>query len=449
VLANLGGRQEQTDVQMASPDQLMTMIVPDKPRVKPDMSSASPEHIQPLASEDATALKVELTKYFTANTEGQAKWKFVDNLEQLLARNEAGVRAVAWEAFRDERIHSELKTNFDAKVVTFREHKSPYAVKQVGERPAKGWALFIAMHGGGGASKELNDSQWRHMQIYYKDHPEAGGYLYVALRAPNDTWNGFYDNYVYPLIDNLILQFQLFGNIDPDKVFIMGYSHGGYGAYAIGPKMPDRFAKIHASAAAATDGETTAKTLRTTKFTAMVGELDTAYKRYERNLRFKKEVETLRGDRTDIYPVTVTVIPGNGHTGLPDRDLIKDMYPAVRNPVPHEISWLQTDPVVKDLFWLHTPSPGKNQEIIASCHDNRFVVTANELVTDISVLMDSRLVDFSKPVSIELNGMTVTRNLASSLKTFCETLARRGDPEYAFSAALEIGKDQSGQLRLK
>jgi len=31
---------------------------------------------------------------------------------------------------------------------------------------------------------------------------------------------------------------------DPNKVFIMGYSHGGYGAYAIGPKMPDRFAAI-------------------------------------------------------------------------------------------------------------------------------------------------------------------------------------------------------------
>ena len=36
------------------------------------------------------------------------------------------------------------------------------------------------------------------MQIYYRDHPEAGGYLYVALRAPNDAWNGFYDVYVYP-----------------------------------------------------------------------------------------------------------------------------------------------------------------------------------------------------------------------------------------------------------
>jgi pimeloyl-ACP methyl ester carboxylesterase len=305
------------------------------------------------------------------------------------------------------------------------------------------------MHGGGGAPKAVNDSQWKQMQRYYKDHPEAGGYLYLALRAPNDTWNGFYDNYVYPLIDNLILQFRLFGDIDPDKVFIMGYSHGGYGAYAIGPKMPDRFAAIHASAAAATDGETTGKTLRTTPFTVMVGELDTMYGRYERNQKFKEQIEQLRGGRADIYPVTVTIVKGNGHTGLPDRDKIKDMYPAVRNPVPRELTWLMTDGVVKDFFWLHVPQPGKQQEVLASCRDNRFVITANAGVTSATVLMDAWLVDFNKPVDIELNGATVTRRFAPSLKTLCETLTRRGDPAFAFSAEFTVAKDSNGRLVLQ
>lgn len=449
VVASLDGRREQTDVQMASPDQLMTMVLPEKPASPSNPTPVASEVIKPLEPKDAAALKKELGNYFTAKPERQEKWKFPKKLEKLLAQNEAGVRAVAWDAFRAAPIHATLKTNYDAKVAKFEQHTSPYTVKQVGTRPAKGWPLFIAMHGGGGAPKELNDSQWRHMQIYYKEHPEAGGYLYLALRAPNDTWNGFYDNYVYPLIDNLILQFRLFGDIDPDKVFIMGYSHGGYGAYAIGPKMPDRFAEIHASAAAGTDGETTAKTLRTTKFTAMVGEKDTMYDRHERNLRFQKEVETLRGNRTDIYPVTVTVIKGNGHTGLPDRNLIPTMYPSVRNPVPRELDWLQTDVVVRDFFWLRASQAGKGQEILASCNDNRFVVTANEKVSDVSVLMDSRLVDLSKPVSIELNGSTVTRKLAPGLKMFCETLARRGDPAYAFSAELQIAKNKSGQLQVQ
>lgn len=412
-------------------------------------TAAAPAGGKPLAARDVRALREELAPYFAAPADQQAKWKFPAPLEKLLAQNEAGVRAVAWEAFRSAPVHAPLKTNYDAKVVKHGESTSPYTVKQVGARPANGWPLFIALHGGGGTPKAVNDSQWQHMQIYYREHPAAGGYLYLALRAPNDTWNGFYDHYVYPLMDQLILQFRLFGDIDPDKVFIMGYSHGGYGAYAIGPKMPDRFAAIHASAAAGTDGETTAKTLRTTRFTAMVGERDTLYGRHERNLSFQKEVETLRSNRTDIYPVTVTVIKGHGHGGLPDRDLIPTLYPSVRNPVPRELSWLQTDPVVRDFFWLHVAHPGKGQEIFASCHNNRFVVTASQAVSGVKVLMDARLVDFNQPVSLELPGATVTRLLKPSLKMFCETLVRRGDPAFAFSAELDISRNTSGALQVR
>jgi len=139
-------------------------------------------------------------------------------------------------------------------------------------------------------------------------------------------------------------------------------------------------------------------------------------------------------------------VKGNGHTGLPDRDLIPEMYPAVRNPVPHEVTWLMTDPVVKDFFWLHVPHPCKQQEILASFQNNRFVITANETVTNATVLLDTRFVDFSKPVDIELNGSTATRHFKPSLKTFCETLARRGDPAYAFSAEFTVAKDSQGRL---
>ena len=77
---------------------------------------------------------------------------------------------------------------------------------KVGKMPESGWPLVIAMHGGGKAPKALNDSQWRVMQSYYRDHPGDGGYLYLALRAPTDAWNGFYTGYVYPLVARLIRQ---------------------------------------------------------------------------------------------------------------------------------------------------------------------------------------------------------------------------------------------------
>jgi hypothetical protein len=105
--------------------------------------------------------------------------------------------------------------------------------------------------------------------------------------------------------------------------------------------------------------------------------------------------------------------------------------------------------VVKDFFWLHAAHPGKGREIDASCENNRFVITANAGVTNATVLMDSRLVDFKKPVEIELNGASVRRRFVPSLKTLCETLGRRGDPGYAFSAEFRIANNADGRLAVQ
>jgi hypothetical protein len=205
VVAQLNGRVAQAEVTaQESGDEQVTLTLPEKPPVAAEPSEAVPQPVKPLPPNDSVRLKEELDKYFAANAVRQAKWKFPSRLGKLLRENEPAVRQVAWESYRRAPIHTSLKADFDTNVVRFEQYISPYTVKQVGTRPAKGWPLFIAMHGGGGAPKQVNDSQWKQMQRYYRDHPEAGGYLYLALRAPNDTWNGFYDNYVYPLIDNLI-----------------------------------------------------------------------------------------------------------------------------------------------------------------------------------------------------------------------------------------------------
>ncbi len=405
------------------------------PEAKASAAPVAPK--RRLAPGQEAKLRSALAEYFAAPAEQQATWGFPPALEKLLLKDEAAVRTIAWEAFRAAPVHAGLRADFDTHQVRFEQYLSPYTVKTVGHRPEHGWPLFIALHGGGNAPKRVNDQQWHVMQSYYRDQDSVPGYLYVALRAPNDTWNGFYDNYVYPLVARLIDQFLLFADVDPDKVFLMGYSHGGYGAFAIGPKMPDRFAAIHASAAAPTDGETSAKTLRNTVFTYMVGEKDLAYGRLPRCQAFDQKIRELRGDRHDIYPVTLEFIPGNGHTGLPDRDKIKSMYPAVRNPVPRELTWELTDPVIRDFFWLEVPQPAKQQEIDATCHDNCVIVTTKGIAAA-NVLLDGRLVDWRKPVVFSVNGHSSSQRLRPSLRTLCETLRERGDPGLAFAAMVKL-----------
>jgi predicted esterase len=351
-------------------------------------------------------------------------------LDKLLLLNEEAVRNAVWKAYREADINAEAKKDFQADQVRYQKHLSPYVVKKVGKKPDGGWPLVIAMHGGGNAPQALNDSQWKHMQIYYKDHPGDAGYLYVALRAPNNTWNGFYDTYVPPLVINLIRQFTQFGDVDPDKVFIMGYSHGGYGAFYIGPKIPDRFAGIHASASAPTDGTISPNSLRNTRFTFMIGEKDTAYGRAERCQKFNAQIEKLQKDNPGDFPVKMEWVPNNGHGGLPDRDKLKEMLPHRRESMPKHLTWDLTDNVLDSFFWLSVAKPGAGQSIDAKLDGNAVTITTTK-VEAFNLELDSRLVRYDRPLTITLNGQKREVALTPTLRTLCETLMDRGDPRLA------------------
>jgi hypothetical protein len=385
-----------------------------------------------LTAEQAGQVEKAAREYYSATPAEQAKWHFGPTLDRLLLEGEPAVREAAWKAYRDAPIHDKLKEDFDANRVRYQKHVSPYKVKKVGKRPEGGWPLFIALHGGGGAPKAVNDSQWEHMQRYYRDQPSVTGYQYLALRAPNDTWNGFYDDYVPPLVLNLVRQFLLFGDVNPDKVYLLGYSHGGYGAFFIGPKTPDRFAAVHSSAAAPTDGAISPVTLRKTRFTYMVGEKDNAHGRRERCEKFNEAVKTLKEQNKGDYPVEMELKAGFGHGGLPDRDKVKEMYPFTRNPAPRRLTWELTDPVLTHFYWLAVPQPGKGQYLDAEARDNAVRVTTRG-VKQFELALDGRLIAWDKPLRVSVDGKEQTLTGRPSFRTLCQTLAERGDPRLAFS----------------
>jgi hypothetical protein len=294
------------------------------------------------------------------------------------------------------------------------------------------------MHGGGNAPASLNDQQWRAMFKRYKDHPEVGGYVYLSLRAPNDTWNGFYDDAICPLVERLIRQFVVLADVNPDKVYTLGASHGGYGAFVIGPKMPGRFAAIHASASAPTPGETRGENLRNVRFTFMVGERDTAYGRAERCLEFEREIQTWRG-RYGGYPGRFEWEPGVGHQ-VPDLDKLAEMLKAGgRKPHPTRIVWAQSDDALKHFYWIQALHPSSDGRIEASVKDNAITLKA-EHQDEVVVWLDAPLIDLARPVSVTRpDGRAVASTTQPNLETYCMGLEERGDPRLA--APLRIAID--------
>lgn len=389
-------------------------------------------------TETGQKLVEALQAYFATPADQRSEIKFDEAFDKLLVEQPTAVRQLAWEAWTKGDEAKKRIADYEEDQVTWEDYTSPYVVKDVGQRPGNGWPLFIAMHGGGGVPKRFNDSQWEHMQIYYRDQKDVEGYRYLALRAPTDEWNGFYTNYNLPMTNHLIEQFLIAGDVDPNRIYIMGYSHGGYGTWYIARQMADRFAAAHASASAPSIGNDVGRNMRNTRFSFMFGEKDTSYERLKRCRSFEefmKEVMSEPGN--EDYPVVAEFQAGYGHGGLPDRDKIKEMYSFERTPRPSHVTWLPTNPKVTQFNWLEVEEVSGGQVIDAKLDGQDLKVEAKK-TPKLIVYVDERMVDVKEKLAVNINGEESEVSLQPSLKTLVETLATRGDDELAFTVRLEF-----------
>ncbi|MGA2498743.1 MAG: polyhydroxyalkanoate depolymerase, partial [Tepidisphaeraceae bacterium] len=103
----------------------------------------------------------------------------------------------------------------------------PFFYEVFGDKPNASRSLFISMHGGGNAPKQLNDQQWENQKHLYR--PAEG--VYLAPRAPTNTWNLWHESHIDRMFARLIEDLIVFEDVDPNRVYIMGYSAGGDGVY--------------------------------------------------------------------------------------------------------------------------------------------------------------------------------------------------------------------------
>ena len=328
-----------------------------------------------------------------------------------------------------------------AKVIRIGEREMKFESVHFGTKenaPKDGRSIFISMHGGGGAPAELNDSQWQNQIQLARAYKPAEG-IYIAPRAPTNSWKLWHEDHIDVLFARLIENLVVLENVNPNRVYILGYSAGGDGVYQLAPRMAD-----HWAAAAMMAGHPNSASplgLRNVPFAIQVGENDSAFRRNKVAADWGKKLDDLQKDDPAGYAHFVELHAGKGHwMGLQDRKAIPWMEKFTRNPLPDRIAWHQDGVTHNRLYWLAVPTGiAKNgQEIVASRSGQTITLTAKD-IPQITVLLNDTMLDLDKPVTIQSGGKTlVSVIMPRTIATIARTLEERRDPHLIFSAEVTV-----------
>ncbi len=330
-----------------------------------------------------------------------------------------------------ERLHQERRAELDSGEITLGEHTMPIFYKTFGERPEGGRSLFISMHGGGNAPPRVNDRQWRNQQGLYE--LEEG--VYVAPRAPTNTWNLWHEEHIDGLFDRLIEDMVLCEDVNPNRVYIMGYSAGGDGVYQLAPRMADRWAA--AAMMAGHPNETSPLGLRNLPFALQVGELDAPYDRNKVAREWGEKLAALREQDPEGYEHYFELHAGKGHwMDREDAKAVPWMAEFTRIPWPKRVVWKQDDVTHTRSYWLGVPAEQAEagDEIVAIV-DGQQVRIETDDVTEVIVRLNDSLVNLDEPVIITHGENEVFRGVVPrTIGAMARSLAERGDPDLMFAA---------------
>jgi hypothetical protein len=333
------------------------------------------------------------------------------------------------------RTKQERAADFKARQIIEGDLKMPYAYRTFGDKPASGRGLFISMHGGGNAPKRVNDQQWENQKILYT--PAEG--VYLAPRAPTNTWNLWHEPHIDRMFDRLIRDLIVFEDVDPNRVYLMGYSAGGDGTYQLAPRMADRFAA--ASMMAGHPNDASPLGLRNLPFAIHVGALDAGYKRNEVATEWGKKLAELRKADPAGYEHFAKLHEGRGHwMNRQDAEAVPWMAKFTRQRFPTKVVWKQAGVTHDRFYWLAVPAgAAKSGTLVEAVRDGQKIAITAEGVDRLLVRLNDDMLDLNQPVVITLNGKPAYQGKPSrTIATLHKTLEERGDATMVFSAEVAI-----------
>ena len=321
----------------------------------------------------------------------------------------------------------------ESRVITVNGFKMKFELKFYGKKPKEGWSLYFSLHGGGQTEPAVNEKQWvRHQDLYKVKE----GIVFIP-RSPTNTWNMWHQNHIDQLFNRIIQNMIMLYEVDPNKVYLMGYSAGGDGVYQLAPRMADRFAA--AAMMAGHPNETSPLGLRNLPFTIHMGENDTPYNRNKVATEWKEKLKDLRNNDPEGYPHLVTIHQDKGHwMELLDTVAITWMSTYRRDPFPKKVVWKQDDVTHNRFYWLRDENPTERSLIVASI-EGQTIEIENTSVSDFTIMLNDSLIDMDKSVIVKYDGKEVfNATVPRTSTTILKSIREYGDPESVYYGEIPV-----------
>jgi poly(3-hydroxybutyrate) depolymerase len=389
----------------------------------------------PGAARSAEALKA-LKAALDANPKSLADVGTMEFAKQPLTKADAAAaRELLWKAHAAI-IERDRTAEVKARLLKDGDKEMPFFYKTFGKKPEGGWSLWISLHGGGGAPKEVNDGQYENQKKLYT--LDEG--IYLAPRAPTNTWNLWHEAHIDRLFGRLIEDLVVLEGVNPDRVYVLGYSAGGDGVYQLAPRMADTWAA--AAMMAGHPNGVSLLSLRNVPFALQVGGNDSAYNRNKVGKEYGDQLDKLQEADPKGYTHFVKIHEGKGHwMNLEDKAALPWMAKFSRNPTPDRVVWKQTGTPHERSYWLAVP-PGeaKGDSLVVAKRDGQTVeITSAEKVGKVIVRFDDRMADLDKPVTVKYDGKELFSGTAArTVAVMVKTLVGRGDPKLMFDAEVSV-----------
>lgn len=388
------------------------------------------------APADGTAALRELRQWLRKPPERREPLAEQAFASESLTAVQAKQAAELLSADRLEQLKAQAQESFSDGVVQAGETSMKFAYRRFGNPGPNGRSLYISMHGGGGAPPAVNDQQWDNQKRLYE--PEEG--IYVAPRAPGDTWDLWHTATIDPLFDELIEQMIAFEQVDPNRVYLMGYSAGGDGVYQVAPRMADRFAA--AAMMAGHPNESVALGLRNLPFAIYCGGEDSAYRRNEIAAEWGQKLDELQAADQAGYVHRTVIYPGKGHwMDREDREALPWMAGFTRNLRPERIVWQQDDVIETRFYWLAMSRDAAQDRALVEVHreGNTFTIDRASKDLELAIRFDDELIDFDQPVRVLQGSQTLFEGTVTrTIQSIDQMLSERLDPTGTFFAEIKV-----------